>query len=104
MAEFLGGVTGIIMGILALLGIAPLTLLSVAVLVLGATYLFSGLSSMASSSQGLMGVSALVLGILALIGLSPLVLVLAGLVCLGASALLHGAAIGARVLARNAAV
>lgn len=96
-AEFLGGLAGIVLGILALLGFAPLTLLSVAALVFGATFLLSGVATLGSSNQALMGLSALVLGLLAVVGIDPLVLVLAALACLGASALLHGAATSARM-------
>src|SRR5690348_4011113 len=42
-AEALGGIAGIVMGILALLGIASETLVSVAVLLYGATLLLNGL-------------------------------------------------------------
>ena len=96
-AEFLGGLTGIVLGILALLGIVPHTLLAVAALVFGATFLFSGMTNATSSSQALMGISALVLGLLALIGMSPLILILSALACLGSSALLRGAVTSARM-------
>ncbi len=96
-AEFLGGLTGIVLGILALLGVSPNTLLAVAALVFGATFLFSGMTNLSSSSQALMGLAALVLGLLALIGLNPLILVLAALACLGSSALLRGAVTSARM-------
>ncbi len=95
-AEFLGGLTGIVLGILALLGVAPHTLLPVATLVLGATFLLSGVAAVGSSSQSLMGLSAVVLGLLAVVGYNPMMLILAALACLGASALLHGAATSAR--------
>jgi hypothetical protein len=96
-AEFLGGLAGIVLGVLALLGIAPLTLLSIGSLVLGATFLFGGMTTICSSSRALMGLCALVLGLLAVVGLSPVILVLAALACLGASALLRGAVTSARL-------
>ena len=96
-AEFLGGLTGIFLGILALLGISSLTLLSVATLVFGATFLFSGVSTFGSHRQALMGAAALVLGLLAVIGLNSLTLVLVAFACLGASALFHGAATSAKL-------
>jgi hypothetical protein len=97
-AEFLGGLCGIVLGILALLGVVPMTLLSIAVLVLGATFLFSNTRTWsASSSQPMFGLASLILGLLAVCGINPLTLVLVGLICLGASTLLNGAAMGARM-------
>ncbi len=96
-AEFLGGLTAIVLGILALLGVDPNTLLGVATLVLGATFLLSGLATIGSASQGLAGLSAVVLGLLAIVGFGPLALILAALAALGASALLHRAACSAKM-------
>jgi uncharacterized membrane protein HdeD (DUF308 family) len=96
-AEFLGGLTGIILGVLALLGVAPMTLLGVAVLVFGATFLFSSGTVFGWSFHAIFGLAALILGVLAVVGLSSMVLVLVALACLGASALLSGAATGARM-------
>lgn len=90
-AEFLGGLSGIVLGVLALLGIAPLTLLSIAALVFGATFLLSSGTGIASGSQTMFGLAGLVLGLLAICGLGSLTLVLVALVCLGASALFNGA-------------
>lgn len=113
-ASFLGGVAGIILGILALLGVAWATLVSVAVLVYGASFMLSSISAERFSStvgtQGagaelstagtsghfIVGVAAVVLGILAVVGLSQLTLVLVGLLCLGAGALFSGSALGVR--------
>jgi hypothetical protein len=39
-AEILGGIAGIVLGILALIGLVPMTLLSVSVIVFGGTLLF----------------------------------------------------------------
>lgn len=106
--EFLGGVAGIILGILALLGVAAATLLSVAVLVYGGTLLLSSISSRAESgtfesglelgsgSRLMVGVAAVVLGILAIVGSSSLTLVLVGLLTLGAAALFSGSMTSAR--------
>lgn len=106
-ASFLGGVAGIVLGILALLGIAAPTLLAVAVIVFGATF-FLGSGSWAMNAQGsvvesgfsggeiMVGLAGIVLGILAVVGLSQLTLVLVALLCLGASALFGGSAAGAR--------
>ena len=95
-AEFLGGLAGIFLGILALLGVSPIPLLSVAALVFGATFLFSGVATSGSSRQAMLGFAALVLGLLAVIGLNSLTLVLVALACLGAAALFHGAATGVK--------
>lgn len=97
-AEFLGGLSGIVLGILALLGIAPITLLSVAALAVGTLFLFGSSSEtgVGSSGQMLFGLAGAVLGLLAVCGLSSLTLVLVSLLCLGASAFFSGAAVGAR--------
>ena len=90
--EFLGGLSGIILGVLALLGIAPITLLSVAMLVFGATFLLNSKAGFGPSSQSMFGLAGLTLGLLAVCGVNPIILVLAGLVSLGTSALLNSAA------------
>ncbi len=105
--EFLGGVAGIVLGILAFFQSAPI-LLAVAVLVFGATLLFSGTTpriqwlfvpqgqnaasetarAASMSAPGgylLVGLGATVLGILAIIGLAQMTLILVGLLCLGAA-------------------
>lgn len=120
-AEFMGGVAGIVLGILALFGTAPQTLLSVAVLVFGATLLLSTAATAQLSGVGvfpgtesgqqtvvrdttnrsgqvLVGLGAVVLGILSIIGLTPLTLILVALLSLGASALLSGSVLGGRLL------
>ncbi len=104
-AEFLAGVAGIVLGILALLGVSGPTLLSVAVLGFGASFLISGVVSsqanwMAAVAPGhvFVGLAATVLGILAVIGLDQLTLVLVGLLCLGAGSLFRGSAQGARAV------
>lgn len=104
-AVFLGAVTGIILGILALMNVAPLTLLSVAVLIFGVTFLLSGSSAVerswfAGPTDGflLLGLSVSVLGLLAVIGLSPATLVLVGLLILGAASLICGSVKGFRAV------
>lgn len=94
-AGFFGGLSGIILGILALLGVAPLTLLSVAVLVYGATFLFSNWPQAAVGGRPLFGLAGFTLGLLGICGLNPLTLALVGLLCLGACALFNGASSGA---------
>lgn len=102
-AEFLGGVGGIVLGVLALLNLAPTVLLSVAAIGFGAAYLLNGLTvapnsffSHASGGQVLVGVAALVLGIVAVCGDSSLTLVLVSLLVLAAGALFSGATTGVR--------
>jgi len=101
-AEFMGGLSGIVLGVLALLGVAPITLLSIAALVFGATFLFSSGTGIGSGSQAMFGLAGLVLGLLAVCGLGSMTLVLVALACLGASALFNGAAMGARATVRRA--
>lgn len=118
---FLGGIAGVILGILALLGVAGAELVAVALLVLGTTFMLSGVSSVTvgqmapptaggpgfvqstraagSGGQVMVGIAAVVLGILAVVGLSQVVLVLVGLLSIGGAALLGGSALGAKSLA-----
>lgn len=123
-SEMLAGIAGIVLGILALLGLASITLTASALIVYGAALaLSSGMMSRlnnlkienssahptaqkvaheavstATGTQVLVGMAAGVLGILALIGIAPTVLVLVGLLATGASLLLSGGAIGARLI------
>ena len=97
LTDAMGAVAGIVLGILALMGVAPVTLLSVAVLIFGVTLFLSG-STMSErgwaagpmDGQLLLGLSVLVLGLLAVIGVSSLTLVLVGLLILGVAALFAG--------------
>ncbi len=108
-AEFLGGVAGIVLGILALFGTYPAILLGVALIVFGSALFlntieflqwqrFAGAQEGVASQdahafafgpggQLMVGLAAVVLGILAVIGLSPLTLTLVGVLGLGFSAL-----------------
>ena len=102
-ASFIGAVAGIILGVLALMNVATLTLLSVAVLVFGVTFLLSGSSlsersSFAAATDGflLFGLSVSILGLLAVIGISPAPLVLVGLLLLGCASLIGGSLRGLR--------
>jgi hypothetical protein len=122
--EVLGGIAGIVLGILALLGLMPLTLASVAAIVFGGTLLMSsGTTSRlncliidghgwpdtarrvareavlaAASVQVLVGLAGGILGLLALLGIYPLELALVAMLCLGASVLLSGTAISSKML------
>ena len=126
-AEFVAGLVGITLGILALLGIAATTLLSTAVLVFGVALLLgSGLTSRlnrlefkvgeespekespyryvrfinrtATGIQVLIGLGATVLGILSLVGIASLTLTMISVLILGCSALLSGTAISSRIM------
>jgi hypothetical protein len=122
---FLAGAGGIILGVLALLGMASETLTAIAViaygsaLVLGSAsmrqlYVLGGGASLSARSghewlagqmisgsaaiQLLSGLAAVVLGILAVAGHTPLVLPLAALLLLGVTVLLTGTALSSLVL------
>jgi hypothetical protein len=123
-AEMVAGIAGIVLGILALLGLDSLTLSAVAAIVYGAALsLSSGMMSRlndlkievsgaqhtaqrvaheavsaAAGTQVLVGLAAGVLGILALVGITPTVLVLVGLLTVGTSLLLSGGAISSRLI------
>jgi hypothetical protein len=115
--EFLAGVAGVVLGILALVGVVPLTLMSVAVITYGAMLmvtsggalgfdwpaigdnetvrrLMRSLRGMAADAQLLAGLAGVVLGILGLIGLKAITLVLVALLAMGAAALLRSPALG----------
>lgn len=121
--EFIAGATGIVLGILALLGIEFQPLVSIAVIVFGAGLIFgttiiksvnelkaqvSGAESsvqkvmheIVSATMGtqlLVGIGAVVLGILSLIGFTPLVLTLVALLAIGGATLLTGSAVTGRM-------
>ena len=104
-AEFLGGLAGVVLGILALLGVSSQTLLSVAILVFGASFLLSGMIRSQTEVFGptpgghvLVGLAAVVLGILAVIGESSLTLVFVALLSLGAGGLFSGSAHSVRTM------
>lgn len=119
---FLVGIAGIVLGILAMLGIAAAELTGVAVIAFGAGLLLSansvrelhvvrpaaGMTShemiageMASGSAGvqlLAGMTAVVLGILAVCGVNATVLMLSALIVLGGSVVLSGGTLSGMVL------
>jgi hypothetical protein len=110
-AEFLAGLTGVVLGILALLRIAPMTLMSAAVITYGGTLLLTRSESVSLTLTGkendalrqlmesmgkateraqvLTGLGAVTLGILALVGLAPTIMVLVALLAIGTSMLLR---------------
>jgi hypothetical protein len=115
-AEFIAGIAGVVLGILALLRIVPMTLMSSAVITYGATLLLTSrecawLTSISkenevvqqlmhsmgmtvAGAQVLVGLGALVLGILGVIGIEPIILVLVALLAVGASMLLRSSFAG----------
>ncbi len=126
-AEFLAGVSGVVLGILALLGFAPIALLSAAVLVFGVALLLgSGLTSrlnhleyegreesrqterfswparfvsrVATGFQFLIGLGAMLLAILALVGIASTVLIMTSVLIVGLAAFLSGTAISSRIM------
>jgi hypothetical protein len=127
-AESLAGIAGIVLGILALLGIAPVTLCAVALIAFGGAELLGSAATsrynavaieqraqsessrqllrdvvndavnLSAGGQVLIGVGAVVLGILALLGFVPVTLTLVGLLAIGACLLFSGSAVGARLL------
>jgi len=106
--QFIGGLTGIVLGVLALLGVSSITLLSVAILVFGATFLLSGASpdqnnwlAHASGADVLFGLGTLVLGLLAVIGIDSLTLLLVALLCLGIAALFSRSAPAIKAVAQQ---
>jgi hypothetical protein len=122
-AESIAGIAGIVLGILALLGMAPVALCTVALMVFGAALIFGSAAksrfaavstaqygigekarraidealSLSSSGEVLIGIGAIVLGILALLGVAPVALVLVGLLAVSCAILLTGSALGARM-------
>jgi len=126
-AELLAGGAGVILGLLALLGVVPQILIASAVVVFGAGLLF-GSGSMgrlnafaaamasdeqtahmareavraAAGAQVMVGIAGIVLGVLSLVGIAPMILALVALLSLGASVLLSGSAITGRMLSATA--
>jgi hypothetical protein len=120
-AELLGGVAGGILGLLALLGVVPMTLMATAVIVFGASLLLSSgatyrLESLAgklgqqtltaaqtlaaitaSGVQVLAGLAGITLGIIALVGVSPMILTLVGLLSIGAAVLISGGTVSSTI-------
>jgi hypothetical protein len=126
MVSFVAGVAGIVLGILALIGIHAPDLVPAALIVFGGALLLAGATSgpmvsnslMASATQSagevvsvsynapaasrglqiLIGVSAIVLGILSLILMTTWVLVLVGMLAVGAALLMISATFSGAVM------
>jgi len=122
-SEFLGGVTGIVLGILAILKLAPMILIPVAVLVFGATLILSSrmmvrlnslelegftennrvrkiayeITAAAAGVEFLLGISAVILGIIALTGTATATLSLVAVLIVAISGFVTGAAASARM-------
>jgi hypothetical protein len=126
-AVFLVGATGMVLGLLGLLGIAPGPLTSIAIIAFGSALVLSSNSvsqlytlqaavtksasahsarellaaEIASSSSGiqmLAGLATIVLGILAVAGYNSTILTLVALLLLGVTAILTGSALSGLVL------
>jgi UPF0716 family protein affecting phage T7 exclusion len=123
-AEFAGGCVGLILGVLALIGVGPITLLSVAAIVLGCALLLDTgalyrLNFMAVHRHGaaqqymdvtcqcvrtaaffqiVCGIAATVLGLLALVDVYPDVMAVVALLCIGMSLAYSGLSLSWRML------
>ncbi len=127
-AHFLIGAGGIVLGVLALLGIESTALTSIALIGFGAaTVLSSGsvwhlhqlkrtmapvdgqsisgteilaneMASEAAGALSIAGLAAIVLGILAVAGTNPMVLTLAALIALGATMVMTGSSLSATIV------
>jgi hypothetical protein len=123
--DIAGGLAGVVLGVLALIGIFPINLVAVAALVFGATFLLgramtARLRSLefepamehptlrkvarettvaATGVQFLLGLVVVVLGILALVHIQPQSLALVAILVCGASLLLDGSAMTTLILA-----
>ena len=123
--ELLAGAAGIVLGILALLHVAPVELVAIASIGFGSGLVLSsnsatqlnvikittlgldepaqrlagGVLSGSVGVQAVAGLAAIVLGILALAGFAPVVLVLIALLGLGSFILVNGSALSGTILA-----
>jgi len=123
--EVIGGFVGIVLGLLAVVGVSPMVLLPSGALVLGAALLLGGPAQPAlaerlpsesppkwyvtrdavRASGGVMvmaGVAALVLAILALVGGPIVTLTLVAILCVAAALVVAGGALSARLARRFA--
>ena len=122
-AEIIGGVGGVVLGILALVEVAPMTLMAISAIVFGGALMMGtgetarmtdiaiddasltrtqravarqSINS-AAGAQTFVGMGSVALGILALVGMAPQTLVLVALLGVSATLLLSGVAVGGRV-------
>lgn len=94
-AERVAGWAGVVLGILALLHLAPTVLAPIAVIVFGAG-LVLGMGLLSRSARVVVGACAIVLGILALIQLDPRTLTNIGVIAVASILLLTGPAFARR--------
>jgi hypothetical protein len=111
----MAGLAGVVLGILALLGVSRVELLSVTPVVLGAALLIGSAAMarfeqllriergteavyVASGAEALIGVGAVVLGILALSGIASLTLSLVAVLSVGAAVLMSGTSLTSQLL------
>jgi hypothetical protein len=115
-AEFVAGLAGVVLGVLALLGIQVIPLTAAAVLGFGGALLLgAGAASEAASTvrhdgvshrgatgtagaKILVGLAVIVLGILALVGIQPAVMLLVAVLILGGILMLSGVAMSSRFM------
>ena len=123
-AEFLGGISGAVLGILALVKIAPVILMPAALIVYGITLMLSSgathrlnaievegseettrfkkiaheAMSVSTALELVLGLGAVVLGILAVLGTYGAALSLAGMLVVSVAGLLTGAAVTSRMM------
>jgi hypothetical protein len=110
--EFLGGAAGVVLGILALIGVVPVMLNAIAAIVFGATLVLStgGVSRLGDIGpdyttaeraargavtggvgvQALVGLGAIALGIIGLVGYNTQILTLVAVLAVGAALLITG--------------
>jgi hypothetical protein len=119
--EFLAGTAGIILGVLALVGLQPTTLMSVAVIAYGGSLLLTSgemtwrnslmaresepmrqimrqIGSAAAGAQLLVGLTGIILGILGLVGMSAIMMILVAILATGTLILLRSSAVGGLML------
>ena len=119
--ELLAGMAGMVLGVLALLGIVATTLLSVAAITYGAALLLTSgeslwldslgtqgdevvgglirsMSLSAAGAQALLGLAGMVLGILGLVGIAATMMVLVAFLATGVSILLRSSSAGRLLL------
>jgi hypothetical protein len=89
--KLLGGLCGILIGTLVIFGVASPALLPLGVLIYGAAFLFTSMTSSVPGTQELAGAIAFFLGLLAIVGLHPLTFVLAALLVFGITTLVNDA-------------
>ncbi len=94
--ESVAGWSGVVLGILALLRLAPMVLTPIAVIVFGVA-LVLGMGLASRGVRIIVGLGAICLGILALLRLDPRTLTLIGLLAVGCILLLSGPLVVARL-------